>query len=292
MAADLDPVSLDWGSVDLPAAWVDQLNFLNPADFWKFLSHIFGRPRAVVLPLNLPGGEQLPGYLLQEFHRMPNGNFSTRMAKGYRHSFETSMLGALKPMRQEIARRFSDCHAALDLGCGAGDLAGALAAAGVKEVWALDPCPYLLKEGALRFGAVNFVQGVAEKMPFADGRFDAVAVSFLFHELPSVVADLALAEIGRVMQVGGELMIVEPSPLQMQPSNLWQLLCRCGWRGLYYKLLAKFVFEPFVLAWHRKDLGEWLRLNGFEVLDDTVGVPLRKLIARKCPPVQPQVPCL
>ncbi len=277
----MDPAPQDWANVELPGSWVDDLNLRRPSDLWRFLRPVRGTVRPVVLPPELPGRSMLPAYLLQEFHRMPNGSYSKDVADGYQRWFDVTMLGEVAKARRRIVAQLAGAKAALDLGCGAGQLAGALRASGIPDVWALDPCPYLLKEGARRFPGVRFIQGIAERSPFPDGRFDAVGVCFLFHELPGAIADRALAELHRVMAPGARLIIVEPSPVQMQEKSLLRLLRVGGPRALYFKLLAKFAFEPYVRVWHRKDPGPWLARHGFRLLKDEIGVPMRFISAQK-----------
>lgn len=279
MNAALDPAPRDWARVELPDSWIDELNMLRPSHAWRFFRRVAVAGQKIILPPGLPGGDALPGYLLQDFHRMPNGTYSNNGAEGYRRWFNLTMLGEMGRSRRRIVEELAGARAALDLGCGAGDLAGALRASGIEDVWGLDPCPYLLKEGAVRFPGVRFVQGLAERSPFPDERFDAAGATFLFHELPGEIADRALAELRRVMKPGGRLVIVEPSPVQLEESNLLRLFRFGGARALYFRLLAKVVYEPFVLEWHRKDPGPWLERHGFRLLKDEIGMPMRTLTA-------------
>src|SRR5689334_11553495 len=162
----LDSFAIDWASVTLPDAWPDRLRLAHPSDLARFLRRLFAPRRPVEIPATLPGVDGLPEYLRQEFHHLPNGNYSKRIVAGYARAFDALMLGRANRARRAIARRLAGCATVLDLGCGAGGLAGALVAAGVPEVWALDPSPYLLHEGARRHPRVRFVQGLAERTPF------------------------------------------------------------------------------------------------------------------------------
>ena len=54
-----------------------------------------------------------------------------------------------------------------------------------------------------------------------------------------------------------------------------------GLKGLYFRFLAKRVFEPFVAAWHKKDYAKWAKLHGFELIKDVTQMPVRYLVLRK-----------
>ena len=76
---DADPVVPDWGQLTLPDAWADKLNFLHPKDIWTILVGIFVKHRKhVELPEGMPGAAIIPKYVLQEFHNLPNGNYSKK----------------------------------------------------------------------------------------------------------------------------------------------------------------------------------------------------------------------
>jgi ubiquinone/menaquinone biosynthesis C-methylase UbiE len=274
---------IDWSSARLPDAWPDRLRLGRPRDALVLLGRLFGRRRPVEVPETLPGADTLPEYLRQEFHHLPNGNYSKRIVAGYTRAFDALMLGRTRRARGEIARRLAGCGRVLDVGCGAGDLAGALVAAGVAEVWGIDPSPYLLAEAARRHPRVRLVQGLAERMRFHDGRFDGAGACFLFHELPPRAGDEALAELRRVLAPGARLVIVEPSPLQFRPRQLVRFARERGVTGLYFWLLARAVYEPFAAAWHRRDVPAWLDAHGFDLVEDENGVPLRLLSATRRP---------
>jgi len=113
----------------------------------------------------------------------------------------------------------------LDLGCGTGDLTinlVLLAEEGV-EITGLDyslPMLELARKKATRAGVgekVKFVHGEATQVPFPDGYFDCVGISFAFRNLTykSPLRLPHLAEVLRVLKRGGQYVILESS----QPGN-------------------------------------------------------------------------
>ena len=276
-AADVerDPIAADWGTMQLPDAWPDQLDLRRPAHLVRYVRGWVDGRRKVEVPADLPGASLLPSYLKQEFHHLPNGVYSKRHADSYARWFDRLMLGHTVRERRRLAAALVGSRAVLDVGCGSGGLAGAFDAAGIPEVWGLDPSPYLLQLASRRFTRVRFVQGLAERTGFRNARFDGVGACFLFHELPPRIADAALVEIRRILAPGGRLVIAEPSPVQFRVRDWRTLARRTGWRGLYFAAMAKGVYEPFVAAWHRRDLPAWLASGGFRVLDDEPGMPIR-----------------
>lgn len=278
---------IDWGELDIPDAWPDSLNFSKPKDIWHFLSCVFSTERSKVeVPDNLPGKERIPEYVLQEFHNLPNGNYSKQITRGYISGFDRVMLGNMKRARGHIAKQListppkSGLHSVLDVGCGGGQLAGALQAEGVTDVWGIDPSPYLLQHAAKDFPDIRFVQGVAEQTDFHDACFDGAAACFLFHEIPPKYSDKVLQELYRIVKPGAYVAICEPSPLQFN-HGVFSLLRSYGLKALYFYWLARLVHEPFLEAWLRWDLEEALGRNGFEVVNDENVFPVRHILARK-----------
>jgi SAM-dependent methyltransferase len=90
---------------------------------------------------------------------------------------------------------------ALDVATGAGHTAGALAEAGVGEVIALDASPSMVATSVESFPGIEGVVGDAERLPFADGAFDAVACRIAAHHFPHPEA--FVAEVARVVRPGG-----------------------------------------------------------------------------------------
>ena len=279
-ATPVAPTTTDWAGASLPATWPDGVGPWR-ARLRRFASALAGAGNAVAVPDDLPGRSWLPSYLLREFHRMPNGYYSASQARGYERGFEWAMLGRMRHARRRSADRLRGARRALDVGCGTGRLAGALREAGVPDVVGLDPCPYLLRVAAQRFPSVRFVQGLGESTGFPGGAFDAVAACFVFHEVPSAIADHMLAEIHRLLVPGGLLAITEPSPEQLHPRSLWSLVRRGGIKALWFRALALLAREPYIADWHAKEPASWLARAGFDLVEDQTEIPFRFLVARK-----------
>jgi len=279
-----DPAVPNWTQLQLPDTDADQYRLWNPLSLTRLLLRVVGPRQRVRVPQDLPGIDALPKYIFQEFHNLPNGNYSKRLTHGYVTGFDRMMLGCLNKVRQQIATELRYCHSVLDVGTAGGRTAAALKAQGINDVWGMDPSPYLLQHAAKRFTDVHFIQGIAEKTSFAANRFDGISICFVMHEMPPKFIVQALHELARILKPGGKLVIVEPAASQLLESP-WTLLKQHGWRGAYFGLLARAVHEPFVRAWHGMNFNRALRDAGFEITQDREQFPTRHIIARKA--VQP-----
>ena len=130
---------------------------------------------------------------------------------------------------------------ALDLCCGTGDVAFALAARGAVVTGLDFSAPMLAvarrrgaataRENSQSTGRVTeFLQGDAQKIPFPDASFDVVTVSYGLRNLASWEA--GLREMWRVARPGGRLLVLDFG----KPDNAL-------WRSLYFAYLRLFV--PF-----------------------------------------------
>ena len=100
----------------------------------------------------------------------------------------------------------------LDLGCGSGTLAIAIAAApGRHRVTGIDGDPEILGIARAKPSAedVELVEGMADKLPFDDASFDRVVTSLLLHHLEPPVKRKALEEAHRVLRPGGRLHVAD-----------------------------------------------------------------------------------
>ena len=100
---------------------------------------------------------------------------------------------------------------ALDVACGTGDLALALAEATRARVVGTDFCRPMLeiaaRKAATTVTEIPFVEGDALRLPFADKTFDAVSIAFGLRNLSSV--ETGLKELWRVLKPGGRAAILE-----------------------------------------------------------------------------------
>jgi SAM-dependent methyltransferase len=96
---------------------------------------------------------------------------------------------------------------ALDVGCGAGALALALAPL-VREVVGVDRVPELLALARERAPEnATFVEADATHLPYGEGEFDLVGTLRTLHHVPR--PELVAAELVRVTKVGGRVLVID-----------------------------------------------------------------------------------
>jgi ubiquinone/menaquinone biosynthesis C-methylase UbiE len=174
---------------------------------------------------------KVPDYARREIHLQPGG-YTDDPLSGIVYHYGTKVfyqgMNDQDELHDELAQLATpptdgNCARILDLGCSVGQATNRLKARFPDaEVWGLDvgaPMVRYAHARAIEMGlAVNFIQALAEDMPFADGHFDMVFAYILFHELPIAVIPQVLAEARRVLRVGGTFVIFEfPSASQNLP---------------------------------------------------------------------------
>ena len=136
----------------------------------------------------------------------------------------------------------------LDVACGTGDLSIKLFEEGKAKVIGLDFCQPMLELAKRKTRAIQFIEGDALRLPFADATFDGVTIGFGLRNLSSV--EDGLSELRRVLKPNGWAAVLEFS----QPSR--------GLRGI-----VRFYYARVLPR-----LGGWLSgsRSAYEYLPDSI----------------------
>ncbi|HWD19885.1 MAG TPA: class I SAM-dependent methyltransferase [Verrucomicrobiae bacterium] len=116
---------------------------------------------------------------------------------------------------------------ALDVCCGTGDLAVRLERAGA-EVTGLDFSAAMLAIARPRSSGIQWIEGDALRLPFADQTFDVVTVGYGLRNLANW--EVGLAEMWRVARPGGRLLVLDFG----KPDQAL-------WRAIYFGYLRRVV---------------------------------------------------
>jgi ubiquinone/menaquinone biosynthesis C-methylase UbiE len=118
--------------------------------------------------------------------------------------------------------------AVVDVGCGTGTLAIALAADGAQVI-GVDPDARVLERAPAKpgAGAVQWRTGTASALPLAGASADRVVMSLMLHHLGPEARRTALAQARRVLRGGGRLHVADwGSPRGALPKAGARLLAR------------------------------------------------------------------
>ena len=145
--------------------------------------------------------------------------------------------------RRFLVSRVARGGRVLDVATGTALVARELVGTGpARAVIALDPSEPMLREGLRRAAGrpIAFVLGRAEDLPFADGAFDALTVTYLLRYVDDPRA--TLVELARVVRPGG---VVASLEFGVPPSPAW----RACWR-LYTRVVMPAVGRLVSRDWH------------------------------------------
>jgi demethylmenaquinone methyltransferase/2-methoxy-6-polyprenyl-1,4-benzoquinol methylase len=153
-----------------------------------------------------------------------------RIARRYDLINDLQSFGMHRNWKRQVVElaRVSAGGRALDMCCGTGDIALALAQRGA-EVTGLDFSAQMLEVAAARqkkmppatAPRLKFMQGDAQELPFAENTFDAVTVGYGLRNLASW--QRGLEEMRRVARPGARLVVLDFG----KPANGL-------WRGIYF----------------------------------------------------------
>ena len=159
----------------------------------------------------------------------------------------------------------------IDVGCGAGALALALAPF-VREVVGVDRVPELLELARDRAPAnVQFVEGDATGLPFDTASFDLAGTLRTLHHVRR--PELVIAELARVTRPGGRVLVIDQlapiDPLEAYPVDRFERARDGSHTRLLSEIDLRQLFEAndLVLLRSRRDeerreLGAYLDLAG------------------------------
>jgi ubiquinone/menaquinone biosynthesis C-methylase UbiE len=162
-----------------------------------------------------------PRYYLQNFHFQTDGWLSEHSAALYDFQVEVLFNGGADAMRRQALPPIGDFldgrrvanQPLLDVASGTGRFLTFVKQSFPRlPVTALDLSgPYLerARKNLARWSWVRFVEALAEDLPFADESFALLTSVFLFHELPRKIRSAVVAEMARVLQPGGRLILVD-----------------------------------------------------------------------------------
>ena len=160
---------------------------------------------------------RFPAYYRRNFHWQTDGYFSEESAEMYELGVELLFRGTADVMRRQVIppiTRFLRTEKAtrlLDVACGTGRTLHQIARTHPSlRLWGVDLSPAYVKVAKRRVEDAAIAVENAEQMPFADGAFDIVTSTYLFHELPRNARRNVVREMHRVLRPGG-LLVIEDS---------------------------------------------------------------------------------
>jgi SAM-dependent methyltransferase len=140
---------------------------------------------------------------------------------------------------------------ALDVGCGPGPLTYALAdALGAENVAAVDPSEPFVEACRMRVPGADVRVGVGERLPFADGSFDAVLAQLVVQLMED--REAGVREMARVTRPGGTV-------------------AACVWDSRHMPLLRSFWDAALAAAPERAGAIDDGRRVGYETPDELAG---------------------
>jgi demethylmenaquinone methyltransferase/2-methoxy-6-polyprenyl-1,4-benzoquinol methylase/phosphoethanolamine N-methyltransferase len=150
-------------------------------------------------------------------HAAPQTNgMVIRWARFYDVAVQLISLGRETALREQTVAiaKIHPGERVLDIGCGTGTLAIAVArAVPGAEIRGLDPAPSMVERARHKAAVANvdveFDVGVIERMDIEDDSVDVVLSSLMLHHLPGTLRQEGLREVHRVLKPGGRLVAVD-----------------------------------------------------------------------------------
>jgi demethylmenaquinone methyltransferase/2-methoxy-6-polyprenyl-1,4-benzoquinol methylase len=173
-------------------------------------------------------------------------------------------MGQVRLWRKSVQRilRVGPGDRVLDLAAGTGTSSVSFAASGA-DVVACDFSLGMLQAGQARLaksdplqtktrGRVAFAAGDALNLPFSDGAFDAVTISFGLRNVQGTRE--ALAEMRRVTRPGGRLVVCEFSTITVEPIDM---LYRRYLTGVLPAIARRAARNPEAYEYLSESIADW-----------------------------------
>lgn len=195
-------------------------------------------------------------YSSQNFHGIEGGYLNSGAAVSYDPITQYVLQPNETWVRQGLLDRIGGTPRwILDLGCGTGSTTLMLKQAFPEaDIIGLDLSPYMLvmaeykaQQAGLEIG---WRHGSAEKTSFPDGSFDLVTASLLFHETPPTASQAILRECFRLLQPGGQVLILDGSQ---------KTLRQVEWLNQVFE-------EPYIKDFAAGSVDAWMGGAGFKAV--------------------------
>lgn len=192
-------------------------------------------------------------YLSQNFHGVEGGYLTSGAAVTYDPITQYVLAPNENWNREAVIKSVEGSpRKIIDLGCGTGSTTIRLKQAFPDaEIVGLDLSPQMLvmaEYKAQQAGLhIQWLHSLAEATSFADGEFDLVTASLLFHETPTDIAQAILKEGYRLLSPGGQIIILDGNQ---------KVLRQTPW-------LTEIFEEPYINDYAAGSLDAWLGAAGF-----------------------------
>lgn len=160
----------------------------------------------------------------------------------------------------------------LDLGCGTGSMTLILKAAYPQaEVIGLDLSPYMLCHAQHKSQKaqlnIHWLHGLAEATDLEAHSFDVITLCMVFHEMPPHISRLVLQECRRLLQPGGQLIILDGNQNRLRHAD-W---------------LIRLFREPYSTVYAQESIQDWTTEAGFENVGTRYLGWIHQLTVGTCP---------
>lgn len=192
------------------------------------------------------------------------------VAQNYDLANDLLSFGSSRLWRKKVAKLVDPKpgQTILDLAAGTGSSSIAFVKPGVRVI-AADFSKGMLEEGKKRHPELEFVFADATKLPFGEGEFDTVTISFGLRNVENT--ELALSEMLRVLKPGGKLVVCEFSAI---PNKFLHGFYRFYLKNILPRLSALMSKNPAAYNYLAESIDAWPKQQELAKLIEKVGYQL------------------